>query len=219
MLPIISIVGPSDSGKTTLAVKLVRALKRKGHRVGVLKHTHAAIKLDRAGTDTDRFRRAGAALSAISDDGLLASFCDISGTPPRTIFGMLTNGLDLLIVEGYKKELLPKLLFTDHLELVDFKGIAATYGKEGNRERGTGNSSIPHFKPSETGKIARWLERTFIAPGGRSGAVRVTVDGRDLPIKPFVARMVRETNRGLLKTLKGGRGRNVQIAIDFGRKI
>ncbi|MRR09397.1 molybdopterin-guanine dinucleotide biosynthesis protein B, partial [bacterium] len=60
MLPIISIVGPSDSGKTTLVVELVHALQRRGYRVGVLKHTHAAIKLDRAGTDTDRFRRAGA---------------------------------------------------------------------------------------------------------------------------------------------------------------
>lgn len=227
MLPIISIVGPSDSGKTTLVVKLVRALKRKGHRVGVLKHTHAAIKLDRTGTDTDRFRRAGAALSAISDDGLLASFGDISGKGPKSIFGMLAGGLDLLIVEGYKKEALPKLLFTDHLDQVDFKGIVATYGKrvprlrsgtmkETQRDR---QSNPPHFKPGELGEIVRWLERTFILPGRKTGAVRVSIDGRDLPMKPFVAAMIKETNRGLLKSLKSAQGRQIQIIIDFGRKI
>lgn len=219
MLPIISIVGPSDSGKTTLIVRLLRALQRKGYHVGVLKHTHARIKVDRAGTDTDRFSRAGAALSAISDDAVLASFGDVTGKGPGTVIAALAAGLDLLIVEGYKREPLPKLLFTDHLDRVDFKGIAATYGKLVNGDRGMGNPSIPHFKPAEVGEIVRWLERTFILPARRAGAVRVTIDGRDLPMKPFVAEMIRETNRGLLQPLKGGKGRNVQIAIDFGREI
>jgi molybdopterin-guanine dinucleotide biosynthesis protein B len=227
MLPIISIVGPSDSGKTTLVVKLVRALKRKGHRIGMLKHTHAAVKLDRAGTDTDRFRKAGATLSAISDDGLLASFGDISGKTPKAIFGALASGLDLLIVEGYKRETLPKLLFTDHLAQVDFKGIVATYGKLVNGERGqtgngkreTGNVKIPHFKPSEVGRIALWLERVFILPGKKHQSVRVVIDGKDLPMKPFVAEMIKETNRGLLKSLKRAQGRQIQIIIDFGKKI
>ena len=221
MLPIISIVGPSDSGKTTLIEKLVKALVRKGHRIGVLKHTHAAIKFDRAGTDTDRFRRAGAALSAITDDATLARFSKVSGTPPRGLIASLAKDVDLLIVEGYKQEALPKLLLTDHLREVDFKGIVVTYGKRVNGEKGmgNGNTKIPHFKPSEAGKMALWLERTFIVPGKRAGAVRVLVDGRDLPMKPFVADIVRQTNRGLLQSLKGGKGRHIQILIDFGQKI
>ena len=223
MLPIISIVGPSDSGKTTLVVKLLRALKRKGYRTGVLKHTHAAIKLDRAGTDTDRFRKAGAALSAISDDNLLASFGDISSKTLKSIFGMLASGLDLLIVEGYKQETLPKLLFTDHLAHVDFKGIVATYGsvagKMGKRAKGRQDRHIPHFKPSGISSLAAWLEQTFILPGRKTGAVRVSIDGRELPMKPFVAGMIKETNRGLLKSLKRAQGRQIQIIIDFGRKI
>jgi molybdopterin-guanine dinucleotide biosynthesis protein MobB len=227
MLPIISIVGPSDSGKTTLVEQLVRALSRKGYAIGVLKHTHARIKLDRAGTDTDRFRRAGAQLSAISDDAMLARFSNVSGTAPRVLISMLARDVDLLIVEGYKKEALPKLLLTDHLREVDFKGIVATYGEKRNGERGqTGNGKwemdngkIPHFKPDEVRKIVTWLERTFIIPGKKAGAVRVVVDGRDLPMKPFVARMVREANRGLLKSLKGAQGRRIEISIDFSGKI
>ncbi|HTY08302.1 MAG TPA: molybdopterin-guanine dinucleotide biosynthesis protein B [Candidatus Edwardsbacteria bacterium] len=214
MLPIIAIAGPSDSGKTTLVEKLVRALRRKGYAIGVLKHTHARIKFDRAGTDTDRFRKAGAVLSAITDDATLARFSMVSGTPPRNLINALAKDVDLLIVEGYKREALPKLLFTDHLDRVDFKGIVATYGK-----RGMGNGELPHFKPREIGTMARWLERSFIIPGRKAGAVRVSIDGIDLPMKPFVADILREANRGLLKSLKGGRGRRVQISIDFGRKI
>ncbi len=212
MLPIISIVGPSDSGKTTLVEKLVKSLVRKGHRIGVLKHTHAAIKFDRAGTDTDRFRKAGATMSAITDDAILARFSRVSGAAPRGLIASLARDVDLLIVEGYKQEALPKLLFTDHLDHVDFKGIVATYGK-------TGNGKIPHFKSHEVGKIALWLEKTFILPGRKAGAVRVLVDGRALPMKPFVADIVRQTNRGLLQSLKGGKGRRIEIIIDFSRKI
>ena len=220
MLPIISIVGPSDSGKTTLVEKLVRLLSRKGYAIGVLKHTHARIKFDRAGTDTDRFRKAGAKLSAISDDEMLARLSNVSGVSPRDLITALAKDVDLLIVEGYKREALPKLLLTDHLSEVDFKGIVATYGnkgKRGNGERGKGNGSpnIPHFKTHQVAKIAQWLERMFIKPGRKTGAVRVSIDGRDLPMKPFVARMVMETNRGILKSLKGGRGRLVEIRIDF----
>ncbi|MDI6739723.1 MAG: molybdopterin-guanine dinucleotide biosynthesis protein B [Candidatus Edwardsbacteria bacterium] len=222
MLPIISIVGPSDSGKTTLIEKLVRALSRKGRRIGVLKHTHAKIRVDQSGTDTDRFRRAGAALSAITDDTLLASFREISRTLPKTIINSFANELDLLIVEGYKKEALPKILFVDHLivrqrslqEEIDFKGIAATYGT-----KEIGNGKLPHFRPSEISKLTSWIERTFIQPRKRSGTARVVIDGRELPLKPFAAKMIKETNRGLLKSLKCARGRQAEIFIDFGGKI
>ena len=61
MLPIISFVGYSHTGKTTLIENIVRILSRKGYRIGVLKHTHGAIKADRRGTDTDRFRQIGRA--------------------------------------------------------------------------------------------------------------------------------------------------------------
>lgn len=59
----------------------------------------------------------------------------------------------------------------------------------------------------------------FILPGRKGHAVRVVIDGRDLPMKPFVAGMVRETNRGLLKSLKRAHGRHIHIIIDFDGEI
>ncbi len=41
MVPIISIVGKSDSGKTTLIERLVPELIARGYRIGTIKHgTH-----------------------------------------------------------------------------------------------------------------------------------------------------------------------------------
>jgi molybdopterin-guanine dinucleotide biosynthesis protein B len=214
MNPIISFVGHSDSGKTTLIESIVRILSRKGYRVGVLKHTHGAIKADKHGTDTDKFRLAGAALSSICDDKLLVRFEKAQGHKPQAIVYELAKGLDLLIIEGYKKEHFPKVLFSDQLPDVNLKGIIATVGKKAPQP-----SKVRHFQPSKASDIARWLERDIIIPAQKSRRVVIEVDGKRLPLNEFVSDIIKETIRGALGTLKGGKGRKIDISIDFGRKM
>jgi molybdopterin-guanine dinucleotide biosynthesis protein B len=214
MQPIISFVGHSNSGKTTIIEQIVRILSRKGYKVGVLKHTHGAIKADRRGTDTDRFRLAGAGVSSISDDKLLVRFEKAQGHRPQFIVQALAKELDLLIIEGYKKEHFPKVLFSDELKAVSHKGIIATVGK-----KKPDSAKVQHFPPSKISDIARWLERDIIIPGKKSRQVVIEVDGKRLPLNDFVGEIVKETIRGALGTLKGGRGRKINISIDFGRKI
>ncbi|MBU1355747.1 MAG: molybdopterin-guanine dinucleotide biosynthesis protein B [Candidatus Edwardsbacteria bacterium] len=214
MQPIISFVGHSNSGKTTLIEQIVRDLARKGYRVGVLKHTHGAIKADKKGTDTDRFRLAGAGISSICDDKLLVRFEKAAGHKPKDIVHALSRELDLLIIEGYKKEHFPKVLFSDQLADADPKGIIATVGK-----KKPASSKVRHFQPSKISDIAKWLERDIIIPGRKSRQVVIEVDGKRLPLNDFVADIIKETIRGALGTLKGGKGRKIDISIDFGRKI
>lgn len=214
MQPIISFVGHSNSGKTTLIEQIVRNLARKGYRVGVLKHTHGAIKADKRGTDTDRFRLAGAKISSICDDKLLVRFEKASVLSAKAIVQSMTKELDLLIIEGYKKEHFPKVLFSDQLPDVNLKGIIATVGK-----KAAPNSKVRHFPPSRSNEIAKWLERDIIIPGRKSRQVVIEVDGTRLPLNDFVADIIKETIRGALNTLKGGKGRKIDISIDFGRKI
>lgn len=214
MNPIISFVGHSNSGKTTLIEQLVRALSRKGYRVGVLKHTHGAIKADKRGTDTDRFRLAGAALSSICDDKLLVRFEKAQGYKPQTITQALAKGLDLLIIEGYKKEHFPKVLFSDQLAAVSLKGVIATVGR--NKPDSV---KVRHFSPSKITEIAKWLEQDIILPARKSRRVVIEVDGKKLPLNDFVSDIIKETIRGALGTLKGGKGRKIDISIDFGHKM
>ncbi len=50
--PIVSVVGNSNSGKTTLLEKVVGELKSKGCRVVVIKHTPHGFDIDQPGKDT-----------------------------------------------------------------------------------------------------------------------------------------------------------------------
>ena len=59
MLPIISIVGASNSGKTTFLEKLIPELASRGYRVGAVKHDAHGFEMDREGKDTWRLRGAG----------------------------------------------------------------------------------------------------------------------------------------------------------------
>jgi molybdopterin-guanine dinucleotide biosynthesis protein B len=66
MIPIVSIVGKSDSGKTTLLEKLVAELKSRGFRVGTIKHDAHSFEIDHEGKDSWRHKKAGASVSIIS---------------------------------------------------------------------------------------------------------------------------------------------------------
>jgi len=65
MQPIISIVGKSESGKTTLLEGLVRGLKQRGYRVAVVKHANEDFEIDTPNKDSWRFAQAGSEVSAV----------------------------------------------------------------------------------------------------------------------------------------------------------
>ena len=66
MIPIISIVGKSDSGKTTLIEKLLPELVRRSYRIATVKHDVHGFEVDREGKDSWRHKKAGAHTVIIS---------------------------------------------------------------------------------------------------------------------------------------------------------
>lgn len=108
MVPVIMIVGHSDSGKTTLLEKLIPELKKRGYRIGTVKHASHGFSMDQKGKDTYRHRAAGA------DTVIAASPEEISivkSTASDNLDSLLMylQDMDLVLVEGYKKEKKPKI--------------------------------------------------------------------------------------------------------------
>jgi len=108
-IPVIGLAGFSNTGKTTFLEKLITELKKRGHRLGVIKHTHHQVEFDQPGKDTWRHAQAGAEVVALAAPGgvSLVRSCE-SDPEPETVISMIT-GVELIIIEGYKWGKWPKI--------------------------------------------------------------------------------------------------------------
>ncbi|MDD4335293.1 MAG: molybdopterin-guanine dinucleotide biosynthesis protein B, partial [Desulfotomaculaceae bacterium] len=90
-------------------------LKKRGYRIGVIKHTHHNVEFDQPGKDTWRHARAGADFVALATPGGYSLFKKTEGDPGPGILISLAGELDLIIIEGYKKGKWPKIeVFYQH---------------------------------------------------------------------------------------------------------
>jgi molybdopterin-guanine dinucleotide biosynthesis protein B len=108
MTPIISIVGKSDSGKTTLIEKLIPELKRRGFRIGTVKHAHHGFEIDREGKDSFRHKAAGADTVMVVSPDSVAMVKNGGGMTLDSVSGYFSD-VDIVITEGYKRENKPKI--------------------------------------------------------------------------------------------------------------
>lgn len=110
MRPIISVVGRSESGKTTLIERLIAELKQRGYRVAVLKHSGEEVELDTVNKDSWRFSRAGSDISAVTSANKLAIFSKLEHDfTPQELAGFICWDCDLILTEGFKKSAHPKI--------------------------------------------------------------------------------------------------------------
>lgn len=108
-IPAVSVVGAKGAGKTTLIERLLPELARRGYRVATIKHDVHGFAIDREGTDSQRFAQAGAVVAGISGPG--RSVLIYRDDVPRSLADLigLIRGVDLIIVEGYSQEPIPKI--------------------------------------------------------------------------------------------------------------
>lgn len=108
---VIGVAGWKNSGKTTLVVKLVRELTRRGYRVSTVKHSHHDVELDPPGTDSARHREAGAHDVVLVSPRRWAIVHEMRDEPAlalEEIVDRLTP-TDIVVVEGYKQEPICKI--------------------------------------------------------------------------------------------------------------
>jgi molybdopterin molybdotransferase len=110
-LPLVAIVGRSESGKTLLVEQLIAEFKRRGYKIAALKHSHCGdIEVDQPGKDTWKFAQAGSDAVCISSPRKLA-FIKKSDHDLRVeeVLPIIGHEFDLVLVEGFKKSKLPKI--------------------------------------------------------------------------------------------------------------
>lgn len=103
--------GYSGSGKTTLIEKLIPLLTVRGLKVSLIKHVHHDFDIDQPGKDSWRHRKAGCSEVLVTSDQRWALMHELRDEPEPGLEAHLRHlsPCDLVLVEGFKKEPIPKL--------------------------------------------------------------------------------------------------------------
>lgn len=106
----VAFVAPSGTGKTTLLEKLIAELKRRGRRVGALKHDAHRFDIDHPGKDSYRLAAAGADATLITSPGKLALVRRHAASPPvEEIVATYFGDVDIVLAEGFRRTSLPRI--------------------------------------------------------------------------------------------------------------
>lgn len=108
---LIGLAGWSGAGKTTLMTRLIPELARRGISVSTLKHAHHAFDIDQPGKDSYAHRSAGARQVLVAGAHRWALMTELRGAAEPALASLLRrlDPVDLVIVEGFKRDPHPKL--------------------------------------------------------------------------------------------------------------
>ncbi len=237
MLKVVGIIGYKNSGKTTLTHALARELTGRGHEVAVIKHS--SHHLDLPGKDTTALAEAVGQVGFISpqESGVFWK----KSLSLENIIPYLEA--EFILVEGFKAEkTFPKIVCLrgepDDRDLFD--GLAVCAVGLADQVEGV---DVPLLTRDEVGKIADLVEekafklpnldcggcghercydmaREIVAGTGSVGdcislqpATEIRIDGRPMPMNPFISSIVRGTILGMLSPLKGFKKGKIEISI------
>ena len=201
MSSIVSFIGWHDSGKTTLASKVVTALKQLGYRVAVIKSSNdSGIAFDTPGTDTYKHKEAGAdSVMLVAPDQMVLQTMN-SNLSLRTLAHRYFPDVDIVIAEGFKRaRKIPKIeVFRNEDQRLrdEVHGvIAVATDLEGVVEDYV-------FKLDEASEIALFIEKRFLTNKGELELTALLVNGNKIPIKDYIQEALAGTVYGFVKTLK-----------------
>ena len=110
-MKLIGLAGWSGAGKTTLLTRVIPHLVTRGLKVSTIKHAHHSFDVDVPGKDSYRHREAGATEVLISSGKRFALMHELRDEAEWPLADLLRkmSSVDLLIIEGFKRDNHPKI--------------------------------------------------------------------------------------------------------------
>ena len=171
-LPVMGFAAYSGTGKTTLLSKIIPLLIAKGYRIGIIKHTHHNIDIDKPGKDSYVLREAGAAQTVIASRNRTAMIIEKPDAVDEPILedalaNLQTSTLDLVLVEGfkaakfmkielYREELAKPYMYPNDTNII---AIATDHALDTN---GSNKASIDHLDINQPQQIADYIEQKLL---------------------------------------------------------
>ena len=231
-IPIIAVVGSRKSGKTTTVETIVRELTKKGYRVATAKHIHEPnFTIDAKGKDTWRHAQAGAQITVGVSTNELATIKKTDTTKYKLsdVTQNCEDNTDIIILEGFRNLIeqdltVPKVVTAKnqdeiHEAMQIIKPILAFTGPIKKAE--TPTLKIPCIDiQTEPEKLTEIIDKR-VAPTIKKRreskeTLSIKIDGKLVPLNPYVQKVTRNVLFAIVSTLKGvsiKENENVQITL------
>ena len=208
MSPIVSIIGKTKSGKTSLIEKLVQELKSRGYRVATIKHIPQGVNFDEPGKDSWRHIQAGSEATAVSSpDRIVLIKPSAQDSALDEVTHLLGEDYDIILTEGFKHGNAPKIevhrkdagpLLKDIKKLI---GIVTDEPLE---------TKARQFSFDDINGLVDLLEKGFIKP--QAERVSLYVNNTPITLTAFPKQIITSVLLAMASCLKGVREiRNIQI--------
>ncbi|MFC1898776.1 molybdopterin-guanine dinucleotide biosynthesis protein B [Chloroflexota bacterium] len=199
MAPIISIVGKSNSGKTTIVEKLVSELTKRGYRVATTKHTPRGMDIDKPDTDSWRHVAAGSINTVInSPDRVILIRPVTEALNINEISRLIGEDCDIIIAEGLKQDTATKIEVHRKEIGVPLEGISKLIAIATDEPLETGTQQ---FALDDIEGMADLIESGFIKP--QMERISLYVNGEEVPLSVFPREIITNIVLALGTSMKG----------------
>jgi molybdopterin-guanine dinucleotide biosynthesis protein B len=199
MPPIVSIVGRSKSGKTTLIEKLIVELKARGYHIATAKHTHRDMTPPESDKDSDRHLKAGSEASMIIDPhGLMMIKPLQNDIAIDQVAQIISEDYDLILTEGFKEDDAPKIEVHRKLNAPPLTGIKKLFAVVTDEPLDT---SVRQFGLDDVQGIADLIETGFLKPNKER--FTLLVNDKPIALNAFTKEFIVNIQLAMAHGLKG----------------
>ncbi|EHP86703.1 molybdopterin-guanine dinucleotide biosynthesis protein MobB [Methanotorris formicicus] len=221
---VIGVIGPKNSGKTTLICEL---LKKLPFKTAVIKHTYKDVDVEK----TDSYK-----LKQFSNTVVFSTNKGTAFYNDRLSLEEILSKIheDFVIIEGFKDEVsklnIPKIVMVkgdEGLELVDEHTIMVikdyAYDVEDVLKLVLEKATVPSFNLNcgHCGYNCKSFVNAVVKGEAKwndcvlSNGIKIVADGKIIPANPFVSKIIKNTVKAMIETLKGvDNPKNIEIKID-----
>lgn len=199
---VVSVVGNSGAGKTTLIERLLRELSRRKYRVAAVKHCPQGFDMDAEGKDSWRFTQAGASGVFLTSPGRVGLIEDMEPVPGlKSIAEHYFPSFDIVLGEGFSedKEVAKIVVLrkgvSDYVKSPQDDILALVSDFEIKADK-------PVFNPDDVSGIADFIEQLLVGESGVEGSVTLIINKKPVPLNAYVQSVIKKVIMGIIDTLK-----------------
>lgn len=213
-MKIVSIVGKKNTGKTSLTVKVIEELTKRGYNVASIKHSHHTMEMDRENTDTWKHKNAGS--NVVVGIGSTTFFNVRKEMDLNRLLFLIKHmdNVDFVVIEGFKRYNYPKIATSPDVVdeytikqvdsfTIDYKGLTELVDLIEERSHDIVNTLFANNCGYNDGEaIACDIRNGNITVDNLDGVHSyLSIDGKVVGLNRFVSDYLKQSVLGVINTL------------------